>query len=83
MPNVIYVFCPHCEGVIMIDKKDLNCHIFRHAVLKTKLDAFINPHETKENCEKLLSEGKIYGCGKPFRVILSDKNHKAVTCDYI
>lgn len=84
MNEYIFVSCPHCEGMVMIKKSDLNCHIFRHAALRTKLDAFVNPHEKKDICDKLADEGKIHGCGKPFKILTTGKTeYKAVICDYI
>ena len=79
--NDIVVSCPHCKEFILIEK--LNCCIFRHG-------AFINngqqipPHSTKEVCDSFVSNNMIYGCGKPFRVIINDKKeYVAIICDYI
>ena len=79
--NDIVVSCPHCKDHILIEK--LNCCIFRHG-------AFINngqqipPHSTKEVCDSFVSNNMIYGCGKPFRVIINDKKeYVAIICDYI
>ncbi len=58
--------CPHCHDKILINKKELNCKIFRHGVYKDNLKQ-INPHESKRECDRLFNNNLIYGCGKPFR----------------
>jgi hypothetical protein len=70
--------CPHCEMSILIEKEDYNCCIFRHGVYKNTYNQ-MNPHESKENCEKLVDE--IIGCGKPFRI--DRETDKILVCDYI
>lgn len=73
--------CPHCSELIIIRK--INCGIFRHGIF-IKTNKQINPHATKEVCERYIREKNIYGCGKPFRVKLdNDKNLKTEICDYI
>jgi len=39
---------------------------------------------SKEKCEKLIKENKVYGCCKPFEIIFSNENKKmqAIVCDY-
>ena len=32
--NIIIIICPHCEQNILIYKNEINCAIFRHAILK-------------------------------------------------
>lgn len=76
--NYIIVQCPHCENDIFIMRSEINCAIFRHAVLKSN-NQQINPHAPKEECEYLINNNMIYGCGKPFRIV----NDKAIICDYI
>ena len=71
--------CPHCDGLVEIQPKDINCGIFRHAVLKSTTVP-INPHTPQAECERLLLAGLIYGCGKPFRRL---PNNQLVKCDYI
>ncbi len=73
----LIVTCPHCEAPVEIMK--IACGIFRHGVMKTT-GRQINPHASQEMCERLLAEDKIFGCGKPFRIV--DKT-TAVICDYI
>ena len=73
--------CPHCQDCILIEQ--LNCRIFRHAVLKAT-NTQINPHASQEECEQFIQKDLIYGCGKPFKVIDTDDGQlRAVICDYI
>jgi hypothetical protein len=74
-----FVTCPHCMGLIGVLKSELNCRIFRHAILKSTLQP-INPHATKEICDALIQNNLIYGCGKPFFI---NEKVEAVICDYI
>ena len=74
--------CPYCENFVLIYKKDFNCKIFRHAYYKSNHQQ-INPHSSKEICEKLLKEDKIYGCSKPFKLIENNLSYKLEKCDYI
>jgi len=64
---------------IIVEIKDLNCHIFRHAVYKETGEP-IPPHAPKEECDRLFDNGLIYGCGKPFRI---NGNNDIEVCDYI
>jgi len=70
------VTCPHCNEFVMIE--ELNCCIFRHAIYKTTFQQ-VNPHASKEECERLVQEESVYGCCKPFKIV----NNEAVECDYI
>jgi hypothetical protein len=80
--DTFYVFeCPHCQGEIIVDKKEVNCAIFRHGVLKSNLQP-IHPHLPKNKCDRLYASGLIYGCGKPFRMVSVDPI-KVEICDYI
>jgi hypothetical protein len=72
------VACPHCG--ILVEILELNCRIFRCGIYKqTYLQ--INPHMSKDECEALVLNDSIYGCGKPFRI--PDGEVIAVVCDYI
>jgi hypothetical protein len=77
---MIEVQCPHCNGTIIIE--ELNCKIFRHAILKENGNQ-INPHAPKEECENYIEKDLIYGCGKPFNVVFKDDKYVAEICDYI
>ena len=82
----IILECPHCNGTIIVLEKQLNCKIFRHGILKHN-GLQIDPHLKKYECERLLRDKKIWGCGKPFKVFenITDqqKIYKAEICDYI
>ena len=79
----ILVECPHCNLLIFIFKKEYNCKIFRHGVYKNNLKQ-ISAHMSKENCDKLKAEDKIFGCGKPFKLTTNGyKQPQAIECDYI
>lgn len=69
------VICPNCEDYVFIES--INCGIFRHATYKDGRQ--FNPHASKEECDKALLKGDIYGCGKPFLI----KNNEVHKCAYI
>jgi len=89
--NHSYIFsCPHCELFIEVKENEVNCCIFRHAYLFQKTDdgniiltSQLNPHASKEMCDSLKAEGKIYGCGGPFRIIRDDNGYRVEKCDHI
>ena len=83
MENIL-VKCPHCEDLIIINKKDFNCKIFRHGVYKNN-NKQIDSHLNKNECDRLFKEGLIYGCGKPFKLIINEQENKYFTeiCNYI
>lgn len=70
--------CPSCNDLVYIDRSDINCGIFRHAVMKTTMEP-IDPHASFETCELLVYKGLVYGCAKPFRII----DDVAYRCEYI
>lgn len=72
-----YYKCPHCDLDIIII--DINCGIFRCGIFKDT-GKQLNPHATKDECDKVFKENLIYGCGKPFKITV-DK--KLIICDYI
>lgn len=82
MDGLFFIPCPNCDGVIEIMSNEINCGIFRHAVLKANGEQ-INPHSSKEECEKLIDGNNIYGCGKPFRIVKNGDEYQSVECDYI
>ena len=43
----------------------------------------INPHTSKNICDKLFHDNKIYGCGKPFRFVYNSTGNYVEICDYI
>lgn len=75
------VKCPHCNSFIFIEQ--INCAIFRHGIFKSNGEQ-IPPHSSKMECDAFVESGLIYGCGKPFKVLV-DVNGAliAVPCDYV
>ena len=78
MSKEYYFNCPHCGCTCQVHKTDIRCTIFRHAVYKKDL-SFVNPHASKEECEKWVKTGSVYGCGKPFKF----DGEKVEICGYI
>ena len=76
---MIVVTCPHCEQPVIITK--INCGIFRHGVYK-KTGKQIKPHLKQCECERLIKNQLINGCGKPFRVVKKDDHYNSEICDY-
>jgi hypothetical protein len=72
--------CPHCDEYIIIEK--LNCGIFRHGQLISN-GKQIEPHAPKNICDYYILNNLIYGCGKPFRILLIDNKFVIEICDYI
>lgn len=87
----VYIFeCPHCKMFIEVEKNQVNCSIFRHAYFFIKKDngdiiltEQLSPHAPKEICDRLFNEGKIYGCGKPFRMEKNGNFYEIKICEYI
>lgn len=77
----IYVECPHCKDYVQIAKNEIHCAIFRHGAYKKDFRQ-ISPHMSKSECMELVKEDKIFGCGKPFK-LLRKKEYEAIICDYI
>lgn len=77
MGNDIVFDCPHCNGTIIVDKKEIACKIFRHAVYK-ETNQPIEPHASKQHCDNLLNNDLIRGCAGPIEII----NDTANKCDY-
>ena len=85
MTEDYFIFtCPHCDDKIIVAKNELNCRIFRHGILRSNGQQ-INPHSPKELCDFYVANERIYGCGKPFKVVEDEltKEFKTVICDYI
>ena len=75
------ITCPNCNDIIIIS--ELNCCIFRHGIY-IKSNEQINPHSSKEICDILFDTKQIYGCGKPFQIIIQDSENWIIQkCDYI
>ena len=83
------VLCPHCNLYIEIEK--LNCGVFRHGQYfkhvdgNIKLLGQINSHESESVCNMLVSQNKIVGCGKPFKIVVckGKTGFRILTCDYV
>lgn len=77
----IIIICPHCKEYVIIEQ--LNCKIFRHGSFKYN-GTQIGPHLSKIECDNLKEKDLIWGCGKPFQLILNENNeYISVICDYI
>jgi len=75
------ITCPHCNFYLSIT--ELNCGIFRHGIYK-KTNEQINPHLSKELCDKLIETNQIFGCSKPFQIIVKDDGTWIFQkCEYI
>ena len=74
--------CPHCQGSILVLHGELNCRIFRHGVYRATSEP-IPPHSIKAECDRLVQENLIEGCGKPFRIVESPSGLVAGACEYI
>jgi len=72
--------CPHCKEFIIIEK--INCGIFRHGVFKNSGQQ-IDPHSPKDICDNYINNNIIYGCGKPFKILLKGTTFEIEICDYI
>lgn len=77
---IAIVKCPHCDEYIMIE--EINCKIFRHGVFKNN-GTQIDPHSSKKLCDYYIENNLIYGCGKPFILVVNNNNYKAEICNYI
>jgi hypothetical protein len=73
-----YFSCPHCGISIEVDKKQINCKIFRCGLYKSDYRQ-IPPHAPKTQCDEYVKKDLIFGCGKPFTFDGSIVN----ICDYI
>lgn len=77
----VYIECPYCNIRIMI--LSFNCCIYRCGVYKNN-GIQIPPHSSKEICDELTTKDLIYGCGKPFRLIVNNGTILSIEkCEYI
>ncbi len=78
----ILVVCPNCEGLVEI--LQINCGIFRHGIFKETGEQ-INPHASKEYCDDIVAKDLIYGCGKPFQLVMdvNESVYKTMLCEYV
>lgn len=80
----IYRFkCPNCLGLVEVLPREVRCKIFRHAIFKDNGQQ-IGPHTSKQECDKLVREGKVRGCAKPFQMEqVNNETWIVKKCDYI
>ena len=79
LENDNYSFdCPYCNVKIMVNKREINCTIFRCGIYKSNYLP-INPHSSLEECTRLKESNLIYGCGQPFKF----NGNELVKCEYI
>ena len=78
-----YIFeCPHCNELIQVGEREINCQIFRHGVMKQTW-VQVGAHTSKKECDRLVEHSLIYGCGKPFRMLSEHgKWAYAEECEY-
>jgi hypothetical protein len=61
----LLLVCPYPDCNIGIEIVEINCAIFRCGVYKYN-GAQIEPHLPKDDCDRLKTDDKIWGCGRPF-----------------
>ena len=74
------VKCPHCNEFIIIEK--INCGIVRHGIIKSTLKQ-MESHLPKDKCDQLKERNMIFGCGKPFQILMVNGEMVVQICDYI
>ena len=72
------VTCPYSDCNIGIEIIEVNCAIFRCGVYKHNGQQ-IEPHLPKEDCDQLKHDDKIWGCGRPSKLV----NDVLIVCGYI
>lgn len=72
--------CPHCSQLVQVLLQQINCKIFRHAVYKQNM-VQVNPHMREEDCKKL--GDTVYGCTKPFQLVVMGDSFVVEKCEYI
>ena len=81
-----FVFtCLHCGDPFVVRGGEFNCRILRHGVMRSTMEP-MNPHAPRPECERMVREGLIYGCGKPLRITRErdmSGNYIVEICDYI
>jgi hypothetical protein len=77
---IAIVRCPHCNEYIAIE--EVNCKIFRHGVFKNS-GTQIDPHSPKNLCDYYVENNLIYGCGKPFLLVINNNIYTTEICNYI
>jgi len=82
--------CPHCDFYTIVSINEVACSIFRHGsffintpqgnVIQTQQ---IDPHTPKNICDKLVTDKKIIGCGKPLKMDKIGNSFVVNKCDYL
>ena len=87
--NMYSFYCPHCSEGIEVESTQVNCRIFRHGAFFTKTPdniiiptTQINPHSSKEECDRLVENNLIIGCGKPFELVPVNGGYNVRICEY-
>lgn len=80
--NMLIFKCPACNDYVEVNMNEIYCGIFRHALFKDNFTQ-VNPHLSKSECDKLVSENKIYGCCRPFQIKNINGEYIAFICNYI
>lgn len=79
---MLFLSCPYPDCNITIEIAEINCSIFRCGICK-ETNKQIEPHLSKEECDKLKHDDKIWGCGRPFQFVTINETSKLIICDYI
>ena len=86
--GIVHTFnCPHCDGAVQVDSKEVNCAIFRHGQYNDNPKngnlkwQQMNPHESEAQTIYLADNKLIVGCGKP--IMMCPDKTKVKTCNYI
>lgn len=60
------------KPLLQVLRNDTNCRIFRHGTHNYNQQQ-IPQHLSKVECDRLVEEDEITGCGRPFQLVLEDK----------
>jgi hypothetical protein len=77
--------CPYCRVYLDVYNEHIACKIFRHGIYKNNFQ-LINSHLPKEECDRLVASGLIFGCAGPFMLVpdpASPAQYKVAKCGYI
>ena len=79
-----FFLCPHCLSGVQVMKNEVACKIFRHGAYRQPGFPQIPPHLPKPQCEALVRDEKIVGCGKPFMFVFGSNGQNYVKiCEYL
>ena len=81
LDNILFFECIKCGIGLEVHIKDLNCKIFRCGAYKKNLQP-IHHHASKYDCDKLVRDNLIIGCGCAFEIIQIQDLYTAVECSY-